>query len=217
MRWLSPHFLIWSSFFNIENVTSLTWPWNLSVGWFLVVLFNKAPAVRRQPCFSRPRQKNEPVVWYSSSSELLWDLAGSGLAQSEEHVSTCVDVYVSRVSCVCRTSPHGKCNESLPLKGHIAPVATLQRCPVGRCWLVVAVHKDKRKDGEHKTDGMSLKRANIATKQKPRQTVKRRMKRAWECIDGNHSVHCFLCVRVSEGGKPLAPRSHRCQLDKEAF
>lgn len=45
----------------------------------------------------------------------------------------------------------------------------------------VAVYKDKQKDREHKTDGMSLERANIATatKQKPRQTEKSdRMHRA---------------------------------------
>lgn len=75
------------------NMTSLPWLWNLSGGWSLV-LFNKAPAVWWWPCFWRPSAENEPVVWYSSSSVLLWELADSGLGSPTQR-SMCLHV------CVC--------------------------------------------------------------------------------------------------------------------
>lgn len=156
---------------------SLTWLWNLSGGWSLALL-NKDPAVHWWPCFRRPQQTNESVVWYSSSSALLWDLAGTGLPV--RRACLCGSVCVCGCLCVSRVysagQPYLKQNESLSL--HYHPVLTASLQP--RRLTNFLYTKTNRKDRTKHVVGV-WKRANIATasRQKPRQTERSgRMHRA---------------------------------------
>lgn len=65
--------------------------------------------------FLKASAENEPVVRYSSSSALLWELAGSGLAspESKERVFTWARLPICQSSARFR---HVKCNESFPLE-----------------------------------------------------------------------------------------------------
>lgn len=136
----------------ITNMPSLTWLWNLSGGWSLALL-NKDPAVHWWPCFRRPQQTNESVVWYCSSSALLWDLAGTGLPVRRACLCGSVCMCVSRV--YSAGQPYLKQNESLSL--HYLPALTASLQP----WRLInfLYTKTNRKDREHKTHCGSLEKS----------------------------------------------------------
>lgn len=163
--------------------------------------------------FRRPRQKNEPVVWYSSSSVLLCDPAGSGLCSPRQR-RMCVYMCVRVSVCPWLHNSHPRIWNAMNPFLLKSPTGSDRHiaCPVA--WFVFWWRVWRKT--EHNADAWSLRRANIATATEETKTntesdtaqgenISRGMTNSRDVLVGTVGFHFCPCKFVCSGLlKPLS-------------